>query len=79
MPQVLETHGDEMRTYDLSEVYGNWVAELTNVIEQVKHGDTIIVANDARAELAMHALNQKFATQGTTVRPEITVIAKKAK
>ncbi len=68
-----------MRTYDLSEVYGNWVAELTNAIEQAEHGDTIIVANDAQAELARRALNRKFATRETTARPEITVIAKRVK
>ncbi len=68
-----------MRTYDLSEVYGNWVAELANVIEQAEHGDTIIVADNARAELARHALNRKFATRETTARPEITVIAKRVK
>ncbi len=68
-----------MRTYDLSDIYGNWGAELANVIEQAEHGDTIIVANDARAELTRHALNRKFATQATAARSEITVIVKKAK
>ncbi len=68
-----------MRTYDLSDVYGNWDAELANVIGQVAHGDTIIVANDARAELAKRALNRKFAMQATAACPEITVIVKEAK